>query len=288
MADLEAVTILAPTAGDETRQVGRRYPLPLERPVRLGHSAAEADCAIPEDRSISRFHATLRWDGRVLHVEERAAQPPKFPAEPRNRLTHNGMPVRECSLAPGDSFYIGRTRFTLHGESQAEGTVVVPCHEQRRTRTDLEEMSFGHPGDVLRALEKLPDVFRLAASERTLVRQLLKVLLDAVPRAAAAGLVSARPEPSGVGAVAVYETVARVRGSVVPPAPGGVPEPPVADAQGGEFPTIIGQWPLTPDSRPYQFQPSVELVQRATGQQVSVAQHWLPEPDGTTDDPQRL
>lgn len=290
MAELEMLTIVPPEAGDEPRQVGRRHTLPLGQPLRVGQQASEVEYAIPEDRSISRFHATLRWDGRALRVEERPALPPKFPTAPRNRILFNGQPVRACAVAPGDTFFIGRTRFTLHGDPPVEGTVAVPHHEQQRTRTDLERVPFEHPGDVLKALEKLPDVFRLATNERTLIRQMLKILLAAAPRAEAVGVVAERsPGDAGGETAAVYESLGRVRG--FQPSPAGLPAGGYAAgaaAGGSEFLTLDGHWPLSQDSAPCEFQPSLELVRRAIRKQVIVAQHWPPEADVATIDLHRL
>lgn len=288
MAELEAVSIILPS-GDrcegaaEPHQEGRRYRLPLGELVRLGRQPEEVEFAVTEDRRISRFHAVLRWDGRVLSVRERGAYPPKFSHPPRNPIVFSGANVRECLLKSGESFYIGRTRFTLHADGPpagGEGNHTPPQWEQLRSRTELEGVQVGQPSVVLQALEKLPDVLRHAACEPSLFRQMLKVLLAALPRADAVGLVTA--DASGT-VVSVGQHLARVTAAVTKKL---TPDHPVRPDPGST--TLEGAWPLAAEVRPVEFQPSAEVVHRAVQEQKSVLHFWSPEVDDTTLDARHL
>ena len=71
MAELEAITEIRPTKEKPhvtQAQYGRRFTLAPGKPVRLGRDEGKMDWAIPEDDQISRFYATLSWDGARLTV----------------------------------------------------------------------------------------------------------------------------------------------------------------------------------------------------------------------------
>ncbi len=65
MADLEALTRIEPAANTGSSmmavpgQYSWRYPLPENKVLKLGSEPKECDWAVPEDKMISRWHATL-------------------------------------------------------------------------------------------------------------------------------------------------------------------------------------------------------------------------------------
>jgi adenylate cyclase len=204
MADLEALTRIDPVVGAKSTvtatpgQYRWRYTLPEKKVVRLGSDLAYCDWVVPEDRMISRFHATLTWNGATLTVSRRGVLLPDFPNPPQNQIWFHNKPVESCTVKPGEWFVIGQTRFTLRNESDGDpespvdGTVVQ--RQEERTRAELEQYTFSNPAILLRAMEQLPQYLRVIADEAALFRQMLRVALGAMPKADAATIVRIPPD----------------------------------------------------------------------------------------------
>jgi class 3 adenylate cyclase len=205
MADLEALTRIDPTLGATKSSVTSapgqyrwRYTLPEKKVIRLGSDPAYSDWVVPEDRMISRFHATLEWNGAALTVTRRGVVLPDFPSPPQNQIWFHNKPVEQCAVKPGDWFVIGQTRFTLRGEGDVDpeaavdGTIVQ--RQEEKSRAELELIAFSNPGILLKAMEQLPQYLRAVADEAALFRQMLRVALSAMPRADAATIVRVPPD----------------------------------------------------------------------------------------------
>jgi adenylate cyclase len=207
MADLEALAEIKTVPGGSGVQVtapGRytwRYTLPENKPIRIGSDPAQCDWVVAEDRMISRFHATVEWDGTRLLVTRRGVILPDYPKPPQNHIWFRNTPVECCEVRPGEWFVIGQTRFAVRGDEEA--TPVSPVDAtvvQRReqyTRGELERLSFSDPATVLKALEQLPNYLRAVSTEPSLFRQMLKVALAGIPMADAAAVVRVSPAPAG-------------------------------------------------------------------------------------------
>ncbi|QJW99581.1 adenylate/guanylate cyclase domain-containing protein [Frigoriglobus tundricola] len=206
MAELEAITEVQADprkSAIQARQYGRRFPLAAGKPIHLGRDEGKMDIAIPEDDQISRFQAILAWEpGKErLTVQTRPPMPPHYPTPPANQtLIFDDKlkklveaPGGKCVVARGESFWIGQTRFTLHndGDQEPDSPVdqTVAPRQEERTRAQLEDIPFANPGAALRAMEQLPATIRAVNSEQGLFRQMLKVVMDAMPRADAAAIV---------------------------------------------------------------------------------------------------
>src|SRR5206468_1480501 len=86
---------------------------------------------------------------------------------------------------------------------------VAPRIEER-TRGQLEEIPFANPAAALKAMEQLPGTIKGAANEQGLYRQMLRVIMDALPRADAAGIVRIPPGcPAGERRLALVESNVR-------------------------------------------------------------------------------
>ncbi|HXD88052.1 MAG TPA: adenylate/guanylate cyclase domain-containing protein [Urbifossiella sp.] len=224
MAELEAITNI-PASKDRPAaaagQFTRRFTIVPGLSIRLGRDEARMDWAIPEDDQISRFYAILRWDGGTqLTVERRGSIPPDYPEPPANKIVVvNKEPgskdkFREVALAtigPGDSFWIGQTQFTLRTDSEpvqeSPVDMTVAPRIEERTRAQLEAIPFADPAVALKAMEQLPSTIKAAGNEQGLFRQMLKVIMDAMPRADAAGIVRIPPGcPPGERRLAVVES----------------------------------------------------------------------------------
>src|SRR5262245_58641087 len=219
MADLEALTRIDPTipgaAGGSgvisaPGQYSWRYTLPEKKAVRLGSDPTYSEWVVPEDRMISRFHATLEWNGTALVVARRGVIKPDFPTPPQNQIWYHNRPVERCEVRPGEWFVIGQTRFTLRGEADSDPDCPVDAttvqRQEERTRAELERVKFSDSEILLRALEQLPAYLKAATSEPALFRQMLKVALSAMPKVDAVAIVRIPPDcPVGELRVTVIE-----------------------------------------------------------------------------------
>lgn len=159
------------------------------RPVTLGRGEL-CDWATPWDDSISRLHATLTWqDGKLLVRRNPSA---------RNPIFCQGKKVDEASLAVGEYFLIGRTRFTLMA-TVPSGTIELPSPlaEFTCSTDELREVRYTDAADRIEVLAKLPGMIRFSPSEEEFHRQAAAVLLAGIPRADAAAVVWMDPRGSG-------------------------------------------------------------------------------------------
>jgi class 3 adenylate cyclase len=162
---------------------------------------------------ISRFHATLEWNGNTLIVVRRPVTP-EFPKPPQNHIWFRNNAVEKCEVRPGEWFVIGQTRFTVRGDNEASPASPVDATlVQRRaeyTRAELENITFTDPATVLKAMEQLPAFLKIVSNEASLFRQMLKVAMMGLPRADAAAVVRIPPDCRGDDLrVAVVEQTVR-------------------------------------------------------------------------------
>lgn len=264
MAELEAITEVQSDPRRTTvqaRQYGRRFPLPPNKDLNLGRDEAKMDLAIPEDDQISRFQAILRYDSGkgALVVKTRPPQPPSYPGPPANQTLVFDTGMKKlveakdglCVVGRGESFWIGQTRFTLHpdGEKVADSPAdaTIAPRQEERTRAQLEEIPFANPAAALKALEQIPSMIRAATNEQAIFRQLLKVVMDAMPRADAAAIVRIPSESTeSERRLSLVESNVRPK---LPPSDGG-------------------------------FVPSRKLAHRAVSSRRSCLHCWSPDPAG--------
>ncbi len=201
MADLEALTRIEASSGPGVAPSGQyswRYTLPLSKLVKLGSDPVASEWVVPEDKMISRFHATLDWNGSVLTVARRGVILPDFPNKPQNQIWFRNKPVDSCEVRSGEWFVIGQTRFTLHDGNESDldcpidGTLVQ--RQEERTRAELESLPFSNPSLLLKAMEQLPAYLKIVTDEPGLFRQMLKVALNAMPKCDAAAVVRVPPD----------------------------------------------------------------------------------------------
>ena len=186
MAELEA---LYENKELNTRS-GWRKLLPVNQAIKLGRVFGPSDWWI-NDGLISSYHATVKWDGNTLNVEER--NDPR----PTNRIFYQSRPEPNFNIPTGESFVIGNTVFVLHSdtggmiEDRFDATITA---ETAASRAQLRQVPFETSATFLRALEQVPDVLRLANDEDMLFRNMIKVGLDALPYADAFAVVEIPPE----------------------------------------------------------------------------------------------
>ena len=199
------------------------YRLEVGTPARLGRSS-QNDITVLGDRALSRRHVTLRWDGSQLAID-------CFEAA-RNPIVIGQQVVRSARVQPGDVFAIGGSIFQVvkHGDEPGEEffTAVAPqgsstsvpsaladlgsegldTISQLGGRSGSEEPSverlfaldevrhlqFGAVDHQLELLSALPQRIESSRSEEDLAVQIAELLLEALPRAEAAAVVSVDPE----------------------------------------------------------------------------------------------
>lgn len=199
------------------------YSLELGTPARLGRST-QNDVTVLGDRALSRRHVTLRWDGSRLRIDcfENA----------RNPIVIGQQAVRSARVRLGDVFAIGGTVFQLvaigaepddafwnatapQGSSVTvpsaladlgtEGLETInglggkggseePSVERLFALDEVRQLRFGAVDHQLELLSALPQRIEASRSEEDLAVQIAELLLEALPRAEAAAVVSVDPE----------------------------------------------------------------------------------------------
>lgn len=222
MAELEAITDVQADPKKSAvmaRQYGRRFPLAPNKPLNLGRDEGKMDIAIPEDDQISRFQAVLTWEpGKEKLTVQTRPTSPGYPNPPANQTLIFDekskklveAPAGKCVVGRGESFWIGQTRFTLHSDDEAApespADMTVAPRQEEKTRAQLEDIPFANPAAALRAMESLPNAIKAIGNEQTLFRQMLRVVMDAMPRADAAAIVRIPPDcPPGEKRLSVPE-----------------------------------------------------------------------------------
>ncbi len=165
---------------------GWRNTLDVEKDIKLGRVIGHADWWM-NDGLISSYHATIRWDGNLLHVQERTDPPPT------NRIYYQSRPQATFALPPGESFVIGNTVFLLHGEGSVASQFdrpeeTIPA-EASYSRAELRKVPFDDTSTFMRSLEQVPDALRMASDQDSLFRSMVKVCMDALPYADAVAII---------------------------------------------------------------------------------------------------
>jgi adenylate cyclase len=182
--------------GDSPQVVGR-WPLSAGVPLVLGrdHSNAEVrtDLRVPDEScKLSRRHVELRFENGRLTVQRRA--------ETQNRVYFQGDDQKHNAFAvrAGESFVIGDFRFTLEGDAPTVGSEPAPPDmELTCSREELRQVRFVDADARIEILARLPEVIRFSFTDEDLETRVLRVLLDGIPQARFAGVVSAGPAGSG-------------------------------------------------------------------------------------------
>ncbi len=107
--------IVAIVSGPETREVE----IPPGAPVRFGRGEP-AEHRLPEDPYMSRAHFSIEHDGQVCRLRDLGSS---------NGVYVHGFRVPEATLASGDAFLAGRTRFAVRFEEEEAGQVPQPAAE---------------------------------------------------------------------------------------------------------------------------------------------------------------
>ena len=202
MADLVA---RGPNAADQWRRTLSAGP------VTLGRAASASTWDVPWDQKISSLHATLGWQGGALRVR----RSPRG----RNPIFFRGQAVDDFLLAPGETFVIGETTFTLvptEGPAGSEmptrelaGDLPSPDAEWTCSPEELRRVPYHDAGERIEVLAALPEMIRFSPGDAELEGRVVDVLLRGIPRAGAAAIVRLQPPAGGDPDVEVRAATAR-------------------------------------------------------------------------------
>lgn len=163
--------------------------------VRFGRAPKEG-WAVPWDRAISREHADIIWANGQITVT--------MIPQARNPIIYRNKMVKELTIATGDWFQIGETRFQAGdvaertivakaGEKTDEDTVNVEfdegvgsiMEEYAYSQDELNKVAFKNSDLQLEILSRLPRLISGSHTDEDLGALLSRLLLDAVPPAEA-------------------------------------------------------------------------------------------------------
>ncbi len=141
---------------------------------------------VPWDSRISRTHAVLIWDGRLLHVSRHI--------DSRNPIFFRGKQDDQFHLQIGEHFVIGATTFTLANQQievigDTDGS--KPMVEQSFTAKQLEEIHYRDAQRRVDALARLPNVISGSANDEELVVRVVNVLMNGIRHATFVAIVQA-------------------------------------------------------------------------------------------------
>ncbi|MFO0863774.1 MAG: adenylate/guanylate cyclase domain-containing protein [Gemmataceae bacterium] len=165
-----------------------RKPLPSGKNLAIGRASGE--WAISWEKYASVHHAEARWDGEHLHVR-------RLPGT-SNPIFFRGDEAESFPVRIGERFAIGRTTFTLLGESGSGSSESRPILQERSVGPeDLRRLPFRDAPHRLDVLRRLPAVISSAADEGELAIQLVHLLLAGIQRAQVLALVMLNPLEQG-------------------------------------------------------------------------------------------
>lgn len=183
MAELQAIFL----DSKNHAQVGWRKALPVGTPIRLGRLPNLSDWWM-NDEMISGFHATLTWDGNKLSIQLRD------PA-PVNPIWHNRQKVKgPLEIGYGDFFIIGSTKFTLLKEEDLTNEPPQEHTIRLEGSFSSKELQFDSTSAFFKAIERLPSALSLSTDEEQLFRNMLLMVLNALPWANTAAIVALVPD----------------------------------------------------------------------------------------------
>lgn len=166
-----------PNPGDAWRRA-----LPGDAPVVLGR---EGVWSAPWEPFLARKHAELVPRGGKLKVRRLTGA--------ANPIFHAGRPSDAFEVAPGGSFVIGRTTFTLAAGAgpHRPPSEPAPVLEMRTVgHGELDRLAFRDAPHRLDVLSRLPDVISGASDDTDLFGRLVGMLLAGIRRADAVAVVS--------------------------------------------------------------------------------------------------
>ena len=222
--------------------------------VRIGR-APKQGWAIPWDRAISREHADIHWANGELRVA--------LIYQARNPIVYRNKMMKELTIAPGDWFQIGETKFQAGNVAEQttntgistfkEDTINVEFDKGHGSvmeayaysQDELNTVAFKNSDLQLEILSKLPRMISGSHTDEDLGALLSLLLLDAVP-------------PAEAVAVAHFDETRL----------------PKDEAAIESFPKLLTMRVETRENFKGRFSPSRKILLKALKEQTSVMHIW--------------
>jgi adenylate cyclase len=155
--------------------------LTLNQTLRIGRRP-QSGFEITWDQKISRDHADLVWNGRMLSVVCLDAA--------RNPIQLDGEVARQILVPIGRSFIIGETEFLLQNDVDEQISFHSESATERTFRQKaLEEFRFRDANEQIELLSSLPRIMDDSPEDEQFAARLVELLIEGVPRADAAAVV---------------------------------------------------------------------------------------------------
>jgi adenylate cyclase len=143
--------------------------------------APEAQFRIEWDPKISRMHVQVVRAGNRLQIRKCSRA--------KNPIRVQGKDVESAELSDGDTFTLGETEFRVCAGD--ESTLDDGAFgEHSFSHEQLQQFSFSHADRQLQALAKLPERLTGVGGDESLAVELVRLLLDGLPRANAASVMA--------------------------------------------------------------------------------------------------
>lgn len=145
------------------------------------------ECPVPWETYLSRRHVELTCSADRIRIRRLTAA--------ANPLFVRGKAVDDCTLAPGENFVVGSTRFTvIQPPPPANSPSDHPVEQVTFTRQQLQQVRYEDADRRIEVLSRLPDVIAEASSEKELHLRLASLLLSGIPHADAVAVVVVDPD----------------------------------------------------------------------------------------------
>lgn len=144
----------------------------------------QATWNIPWDDRISRKHASIQWTDQGLQVE-------RLP-DGRNPIFFRGEKQDKFLCEAGEHFVIGQTTFTVvRQQAQVNRSHPYAVTEHAFTQEQLRQTRYRDSSSRLEALNRLPEIIGVSASDEELCLRIVNLLLHAISRANWVALIAA-------------------------------------------------------------------------------------------------
>ena len=142
--------------------------------ITLGRS--QATWNIPWDDRISRKHAFLQWREEGLYVERLG--------DGRNPIFFQGQKQDQFVCQVGEHFVIGQTTFTVvRQQAQVNRSHPYAVTEHAFTQEQLRQIRYRDSSSRVEALNRLPEIIGVSASDEELCLRIVNLLLHSISRA---------------------------------------------------------------------------------------------------------
>ncbi|MDA1016992.1 MAG: adenylate/guanylate cyclase domain-containing protein [Planctomycetota bacterium] len=146
--------------------------------IRIGRSPLQG-FAVAWDRMVSREHADIVWKAGRLEIAclEKAANP----------VFHDKHPHRKLTVDAGETFWIGKTQFTINVDKPQEFLEDIDEFASPQQHAygaqEIAQFAFGETKLQMQLLEQVPHLIESVESDTEMAAKMADLLLEAIPKA---------------------------------------------------------------------------------------------------------